>query len=261
MARTRSSAAITFAVWKALFLREAVTRLSAGRAAWLWILIEPLVHVVVLMTIFGFVYHRIISGVDGAMFIMTGLLGFFMARNTATRSIEAINANSALFAYRQVHPVDTVLVRAILEGFLLLIITLVLLTGAYLDGYPVVPKDPLQVVLCFAGMWMCGTGLGLILSVAAELVAELGKIARMIFLPLYFMSGVMYPAIIVPHPYRDWLLLNPFMNGLELIRGGFFPQYQVAPEASLSYLFGFALVTIFFGLALHVRYAEKLVER
>lgn len=261
MARTRHSLEITFAVWKALFLREAVTRLSAGRAAWLWILVEPLVHVVMLMALFGFVYHRIVSGVDGAMFVMTGLLAFFMARNTATRCIDAISANGALFAYRQVLPVDTVLVRAMLEGFLLLIVTLVLLVGADLFGYDIRPADPLQVVLGFAGMWLCGLGVGLMLSVTAELVAELGRIARLIFLPLYFMSGVMYPANIIPQPYRDWLLLNPFMDGVELIRGGFFAQYDAVPEASMTYVLGFAMVTIFFGLALHIRFAEKLVTR
>jgi capsular polysaccharide transport system permease protein len=37
----RSPASITWAVWKALFLREAVARLFAGRAAWAWILVEP----------------------------------------------------------------------------------------------------------------------------------------------------------------------------------------------------------------------------
>jgi capsular polysaccharide transport system permease protein len=261
MARTRHSLEITFAVWKALFLREAVTRLSAGRAAWLWILMEPLVHVTMLMALFGFVYHRIISGLDGAMFIMTGLLGFFMARNTATRCIEAIPANGALFAYRQVHPVDTVLVRAALEGILLLITALVLLTGASLSGYDVTPDDPLQVMFAFGGLWLCGLGLGLTLSVIAELVTELSRIIRLLFRPLYFLSCVVHPAILVPRPYRDWLLLNPICDGLEIIRKGFFAQYQVAPEANLTYLYSFALFTIFLGLALHIRFAAKLVTR
>jgi len=37
----RSTVSITWTVWKALFLREAVIRLFAGRAAWTWILVEP----------------------------------------------------------------------------------------------------------------------------------------------------------------------------------------------------------------------------
>jgi capsular polysaccharide transport system permease protein len=245
----------------ALFLREAITRLSASRLACVWILIEPLAHVIFLMTLFGFVFHHIVNGVEGAMFIMTGLLGYMIARNTAARSAGALSANAALFAYRQVLPADTVLVRAALEGFLMLLNTLVLLAGAGLAGFNVLPHDPLMALAAFAGLWLCGAGLGLILSVIVELMPEVSKLVHIAFIPLYFISGVMVPAIAIPQPYRDWALLNPFLHGLEMLRAGFFPQFHAAPEAGLSYLYGFALVVVFFGLALHVRYAERIVAQ
>lgn len=257
----RSGWKVQRAVMSALFLREAITRLSAGRAAWLWILLEPLAHVVVLMTLFGFVFHRVVNGVDGAMFIMTGLLGFMFARNTATRCASAVSANTALFAYRQVLPVDTVFVRAALEGFLMLLSTLLLLGSAGLLGFQVIPHDPLTVLAAFTGLWLCGVGLGLVLSVVAELLPELGKLVRMAFIPLYFISGVMVPAMAIPQPYRAWAMVNPFLHGLESLRAGFFSRFHAAPEASLLYLYGFALVLIFFGLALHVRFSERLVAQ
>jgi capsular polysaccharide transport system permease protein len=257
----RSQWKVQRAVLSALFLREAVTRLSAGRAAWLWILLEPLAHVIFLMTLFGFVFHRIVSGVDGAMFVMTGLLGFIVARNTATRSAGAVSANAALFTYRQVLPVDTVLVRAALEGFLMLLSTLVLLAGAGLARFDVLPQDPLTVLAAFTGLWLLGAGLGLMLSVVAHLAPEVSKLVNIAFIPLYFISGVMVPAMAIPQPYRQWALFNPFLNGLEMLRAGFFPQFHAAPEAGLSYLYGFALTAVFFGLALHVRYAERMVAQ
>jgi capsular polysaccharide transport system permease protein len=99
------------------------------------------------------------------------------------------------------------------------------------------------------------------LSVARELVPELGKLAKMLFRPLYFVSGIMLPAMAVPLPYRDWMFYNPLLHGLELLRGGYFAQFHMAPEASLSYLYGFALIVIFFGLALQVRFANRLVAQ
>lgn len=255
----RSSTKIAFTTWKALFLREAVTRLAAGRAAWVWLLFEPLAYLIFLMTLFGFVYHKIVAGVDGAMFVSTGLLGFMFARNTFLRSMEAIHANAALFTYRQVHPIDTVLVRAALEGFLQLISSILLLSGASLFNYQVIPNDPLMVLIAVLGLWLCGLGLGLILSAAAKLISELGKVVNIIVTPLYFVSGVMIPAMSIPQPYRDWLLFNPFMHGLEALRGGYFAQFHMAPEVSLLYLYGFALVTIFLGLVLHLRFAGKLM--
>jgi capsular polysaccharide transport system permease protein len=252
---------VTYAVWRALFLREAAFRLAARRAAWLWLLLEPIFHVAFIVVFFDVVRMRVMPGADPGMFIMTGLLAFFMTRNTAFRSMEAIRANSALFAYRQVKPVDTVIVRAGLEGFLGLIVALVVLGGASLFGFDVVPFHPLEVLIAFVGMWVAGLGLGLVFSVAAELVPETGNIVRLAFVPLYFFTGIMFPIQLVPQPYREWLLYNPLLHGVEVLRGGFFPHYHVMPEANLSFLLGGALVVVFLGLALHVRFARKIIAQ
>jgi capsular polysaccharide transport system permease protein len=257
----RPSASIAYSVGKALFLREAVSRLAAGRAAWLWMLLEPVVHVAFIMALFTFVRARVVPGAEFAIWLLTGLVTFFTARDAATRSMEAIKANKALFAYRQVLPVDTVLTRSAVEGFLGLIVALLLLCASGLAGFEVIPHDALRVLLAFAGMWLCGLGLGLNLSVAAELVPELGKLAKLMFLPLYFLSGVIFPLAHVPQQYRDWLFYNPFAHGVELVRSGFFPLYHKAAEADLNYLYGFALVLVFFGLALHVRFTTRLMAQ
>ena len=257
----RSSASITWAVWKALFLREAVARLFAGRAAWMWILVEPVVHLLYLYLLFGFVLQRLISGIDGGMFITTGVVGFLMVQNTAMRSKEAITANMGLFTYRQVFPIDTVLVRAALEGILLLISALFLLIGLGLFGSGIVPHDVLSVMVALSALWLSGLGLGLMMSVANELIPEIGKVTDMLFRPLYFLSGIMYPVSAIPPAYRDWFLVNPFVHGIEILRTGFFPQYHAADGVSLSYLLGFALVAVCLGLALHVRFAGRLVAQ
>lgn len=211
------------------------------------------------MTLFGFVYHKKVGGVDGAMFVVTGLLGFYFARNTFLRSMEAIHANGALFTYRQVKPIDTVLVRAALEGFLTLLSAILILAGAALFDYDVLPADPLLVMATILGMWMCGLGLGLILSAATKLISELGKVVNILITPLYFVSGVMIPASTIPQPYRDYLLLNPFLHGLENLRGAYFSHYHSVPEASLAYVYEFALVAVFFGLSLHLRFSRRLI--
>jgi capsular polysaccharide transport system permease protein len=257
----RSPASIAWAVWKALFLREAVTRLSAGRAAWLWLLLEPVVHLIFIFVLFGFFLQRVVSGIDYSLFIATGILGFILARNTATRSKEAMNANDTLFTYRQVFPVDTVLVRAALEAFLFLISALCLVTGLGLFGYEVLPHDFLRVLSAFAALWMAGIGLGLIFSVASQLIPESGKVSGMLFGPLYFLSGIMYPPSSIPPAYQSWFLLNPFVHGIETVRTGFFPQYHTIPGVSMGYLSAFAMVTICLGLALHVRFATRLVAK
>lgn len=260
----RSPALIAWAVWKALFLREAVARLSAGRAAWVWILVEPVVHLVFLNVLFGFVLQQVVAGIDGGLFLTTGVLGFMILRNSATRPKDAVSANVKLLAYRQVLPVDTVLVRAALEAMLFVVSALVLLSGLGLlvYGYKVVPHDSLQVMLGFATLWLAGTGLGLIFSVATELFPQAGKmIIDTLFRPLYFISGVMYPASAVPPAYQSLFLSNPLVHGIETVRAGFFPQYHTIQGVSVGYLLGFAMFTVCLGLALHVRFSARLVAQ
>jgi capsular polysaccharide transport system permease protein len=63
----RSSLIVTFSVLRALFLREAVQRLFNKRVAWLWLLAEPIVHIVFLLFIFTVVRLRSIGGIDTAI--------------------------------------------------------------------------------------------------------------------------------------------------------------------------------------------------
>ena len=257
----RSSRSIAWAVWKALFLREAVSRLSAGRAAWLWILLEPIVHLVFLNLLFGVILQAMISGVEGGLFITTGVLGYLITQHTAMRSKEAISSNSALFTYRQVLPVDTVLVRAALEAVLISMSGLFLLIGLGLLGYSVMPADVLQAFIALALLWFAGTGLGLMLSVAGVLLPELAKVTEMLFRPLYFLSGVMYPPSAIPAAYQDWLLINPLVHGIEAFRTAFFSQYHTISGVSIGYIAAFATATMCVGLALHVRFAQRITAQ
>lgn len=257
----RPSLLVAYSVWRALFLREALARLFSSRAAWVWVFTEPLFHVAYLMFIFTAVRVRTVGGIDTAIWIMLGLLGFFMFRRTGSQLQNAVSSNQALFAYRQVKPVDAVLVRAGLEGFLMVVIAFLMLAGAALVGFNVMPADPITMLVAFFGLWLVGLGFGLLASVLTELVGEMGQIIKLIMKPMYLISGVVFPLGLVPQPYREWLMLNPVAHGLEALRLGFAPYYYAVPELSLAYMYGFALVTIFLGLALHWRFAQFLAAK
>ena len=257
----RSSSVITMSVWRALFLREALARISSGRAAWFWLLAEPVLNIAYLLLIYTAIRVRTIGGIDTTVWLIVGMLAFFTFRRTATQVMNGISANQALFSYRQVKPIDTLLVRGALEAFLMSIVTVILLSGAALFGHAVLPADPLAVLEAFFGLWLIGVGFGLTTSVAIQLVPDLGKVIALVMMPLYILSGVMLPIASVPQPYRDWLLLNPVAHGLEAARLGFAPYYHAVPELSIAYLYQFALVAIFLGLALQRRFALKLVSQ
>lgn len=257
----RSSLSITLSVWRALLLREALTRITGGRVPWLWLLLEPVAHIAFLTTIMTVIGHRVVGGINAVLWIVTGLLAFFFFRRTVYQGSSSVASNAALFAYRQVRPVDTVFVRVFLEGALMLLISIIVFAGLGILGVSVSPDDPILVLLAIGGLWLLGLGIGLIFSVSTELVPETNFVLTFIMMPLYIVSGIMVPIASIPMPYRGWLVLNPIVHGLEAARLGFSSYYHVVPEFDLAYLYVFALVAVFFGLALHQRFAQRLIAK
>jgi len=257
----RSSLTITLAVWKALFLREALSRIFSGRAAWFWLLAEPVIGIVFLIIIFTVIRMRVVGGMDIAIWLTLGMLGFFMFQRTAMQVMNAIGANRVLLAYRQVKLIDTLIARAVLEGFLMIFISYILLAGLSLFGYSVMPDDPLLMGGAFFGLWCTGIGFGLIASVVITLIPGLKKVVKFTLGPMKILSGVIFPISSMPPQIREWLMLNPVAHALEAIRLGFSPYYHAVPELSVIYIFICALVTVFFGLALHRRFALRLVAK
>ena len=260
-AAPRSPLQITLSVWRALVLREALTRIATGRAGWVWLLLEPVAHVALMLVIFTAMRGRVHTGVDFALFLAIGVIGYTFFTVSAQRPAAAINANRGLLSYRQVKPVDPVLARAMLEGLIQVFVTMVLLCGAAVVGFDVLPHDPLTFIEAYALLWLLGTGFGLALSVGSTIVPEIGKVMGFVFMPLYFASGVLFSPAALPPSVQSWLLYNPLIHGVELARSAFFPGYHLVQGVSMGYLAGFALGFVLFGLALHRRFAAKLMSQ
>ncbi|WZB74623.1 hypothetical protein WJ972_29725 [Achromobacter insuavis] len=111
MAEPRNPLSITFSVWQALFLRESLDRLFDMRAAWFWLLMEPVMHIAFITFVFTAIRLHTVGGIDIAVWIMVGMLAFFLFRRTALQVMYAVESNQPLFAYRQVKPFDVAIVR------------------------------------------------------------------------------------------------------------------------------------------------------
>lgn len=257
----RNPIAVTFAVWRAIFLREALDRLFDMRFAWFWLLAEPVLHIAFITFVMTVIRVRTVGNADVVVWIIIGMLAFFLFRRTAVQVTHAVDSNRPLFTYRQVKPFDPAIARAVLEGFLMAIIALVILGTAALLGHQTFPVDALLVMQAVFGLWLFGIGYGLVASVLMALVPEMEHVLKIVMLPLYLISGVIWPLASIPLPYRDILMINPIAHGLELVRMGFFPYYHTVPGFSMPYLFAWGVVSIMLGLMLYRRFAIQLVMR
>ncbi len=257
----RSSLGITLSVWRALILREALTRLFKQRAAWFWLLVEPLAHVALLSFIFAVIRQRTVGNMETILWIVLGLLGYFTFRRTALQTSQAIASNEALFAFRQVTPVDTVIARAILELALIAVLFAIALTAVALFGVDVTPYNAIEAVLAICGLWAFGLSIGLISSSFSEVAPEFSNVLNVLMMPLYFVSGVLLPLVHIPEPYRSYLMYNPIANGLEGAREAFSPLYHAAPGTSVGYLYFVSLCLIVFGLLSHSHFRKVILAQ
>jgi capsular polysaccharide transport system permease protein len=88
----------------------------------------------------------------------------------------------------------------------------------------------------------------MLLSLIAHAMPSSTLFIRMMFFPLYFISGVLIPATYLPHAMLPLLLLNPFLHLLELIRAEIFPYYVPVDGVSVHYVITLTLVLLFVSL-------------
>lgn len=251
---------VTRSVWHALFLREVLARTTADRLAWFWMLAEPIAFILIMVTIRSVVLGKShhVGGVDFIPWLVLGLFGFFLVRESMLRPIGGIGANKALFAYRQVKPIDPVVVRCYMEGVLRTFIFLLFIISGILLDISLIPDQPLAALFYWLSLWGLGIGSGLSLSALSGLVPEIGRVVKIIALPLMLVSGVMFPINYLPQGLLEFLLLNPIVHGLELLRASFFDGYRLIPGVSAKYLWSWNLILISFGLLLHIRFEMRL---
>lgn len=242
---------LQFRVIGALVLRETRTKFGSSRLGYLWALLEPLAHVVVLNVVYVSMTRHSPLGTSLALFFITGIIPYFTFDKNASQLTGAINANRALLNLALVKNVDVILARALLELGTMLVVFLLLLTGLYALGHldMNVTLRPLIIAEALMFAWLLGLGFGAINAVLGSLIKSWGTVYRMVTRPLYLLSGIFFMVERVPAPLGDYLRLNPLIHIVDLFRSGFFPGYGKY-TISINYIMAWCLGSLVIGFSL-----------
>ncbi len=245
----RSAWQVQRAVLFALVQREMSARVGGQWVGAIWTLFEPLAHVLMLVTVFGLM--RNLPGIEYPVFLATGLIPFFFFQKLVTRLLDGIDANRGLFAYRQVKPIDALVARAVVDALMNLLVYLVTLLILGWIGYHVLPGKPLEVMAVTALIALFGLSFGTLTAVLGHDRPRLRSIIRLLFLPLYLASGVMFPVDTLPREYIDILLWNPMLHLVEISRHNFIPAFTPTDGVNVVYPLAWTLVSAALGLSLY----------
>ncbi len=241
----------------ALALRETRTRFGQNNLGYLWALLEPLFWIGTFAGLFAIAGRSSPGGMPIVPFLATGIIAYELVMKTADKGSQAINGNKALLFYPQVHTLDLILARGLLEMATYGVV-FVLIIGGWAFTVPHVRIDDLLVLLSGLGLaGSLGMGLGLVLCSLNVLSPTVDRIRGPLFRPMFWISGLFFSASSLPSQAREYLLYNPVLHCVEMVRSGFFPSFH-SPYADPTYVMAWIIGLFFVGLTLERRVRPKV---
>ena len=263
MARTaaRSPFKIQRDVIYALLLRELSSRFGKSRGGFIWVLIEPLAHLLIPVFIRGFIKQGFMPGVEFPVFIVYGILPFLLFKAICLQTVNGVNTGLGLLSYRQVLLMDVFIAKAMAYFVIQAIVFTIVLVGLGMLGFQVVPSRPVEFAGVLALTVSLAFGLGLLLAAIASMIPDAKTIIQVAFMPLYFLSGILFPVTRFPDEWVQWMALNPVLHLVELSRVMAIERYEPMKYLSITYPVALALVTTVIGLMLYrLRYLVRVTR-
>lgn len=255
----RSGLKVMGAAFHALLMRELQTRFGGYRLGYLWAPLEVVFQILIFLVIFGAFRERLVPGMNFSLFLVAGMVPFRMFQKMATRALGAVEANSGLLIYRAIRHIDVIIARSFLELIIYFFTFILLLAG--LSFFGIFPSlGSLHIVIfCWITLFLFGFGTALIMMVVGYYGGELSKIITIFFTLLYFTSGVIFPLFVVPEPYFSYLLYNPLVHNLELIKHSLSPTYP-SYHIDIGYFLEWTVAINFLGLLMYKAVEKDLIR-
>ncbi len=258
---TRSHFQIQRDVIYAVLLRELSSRFGKSRGGFVWVLVEPIAHLMVPVITFGFIRQRMLPGVEYPVFLVYGFLPFLFFKAICLQIVNGVNAAHGLLSYRQVMLMDVFVAKALAYAVVQAIVFIVVLTGLAMVGFDVLPERPLELAAVISLTALLGFGLGVVLAALTSLIPDARAIVHIFFMPLYFISGILFPISRFPDSWVRWLSINPLLHLVEFTRAMALDGYVPTKYATVAYPVTLALVATAIGLMLYrQRYLTKVTQ-
>jgi len=255
----RNSLKIFFAVQNALFLRELSMRFSSGRMGVFWTFVEPFFQIMIFVFIKLILFNSSSNEFDFAVFLALNFTAFNMFKNIVMKSSTAFKANKALFIYKQVKPIDTIIARMLVEVFITaIIIVLFLFLGFYFE-FDIGIKDLSMVTLGFISLVLFSFSLALVIAILNAFIDSVGKLIGFLLTGLMFSSAVFYNVSVLPLEMQTVLLYNPLVHFLEMIHGTYFYALDDA-LVSYSYMLLWTLSLLYIGLWFYIKLEKRILS-
>ncbi|HIP37539.1 MAG TPA: hypothetical protein EYG85_11875 [Crocinitomix sp.] len=250
---------IFLAVQGALFLRELSMRFSSGRMGIFWTFFEPFFQIFIFILIKLFLFASDDSTFDFAVFLALNFTAFNMFKNIVIKSTASFQANKALFVYKQVKPIDTLIARTMVEVFITGIIIVIFIVLGFYFNFDMTIKDLSMVTLGFIWLIVFAFAFGILAAVLHVFSDSVGKLIGFFMTALMFASAIFYTIEILPLELQVWLMYNPVAHFIEMIHGHYF--YALTDSlVSYNYMVIWTMSMLYISLWLYSKLEKRIVS-
>lgn len=232
----------------ALVLREIHTINGNSQLGYLWVLIQSVFGIGIFWCIRYFMgAGQAPHGMSMALFLATGFGVWNIFSSGVSRCMTAVEGNRALLTFPQVTELDVLVSRVIVITATQIVTTVIIVLASHfvLNEQLIVGSVGLLISLIIL-VPILTLGCGLILSSLAVFLPALEKLVPMIFRIIFFCSGVFFSISVFSQNVTDFLLLNPILQSIELLRVSLHEPYEVS-GLSLGYVTSFAVASCVVG--------------
>jgi len=242
----------------ALLMREIVTRYGRENLGFLWLFVEPMLFTLGVTGLWAGAGLRHGTSLPLVAFAVTGYSSVLLWRNCASRCSMAIPPNMGLLFHRNVRVLDLLITRILLEVAGATMSFTVLSTLWISLGWMSPPIDILQVLLAWGLLAWFGGSLALLIGGGTAFSETIERIWHPIAYLVFPISGAAFMVDWMPPRFQQAVLWVPMVNGVEMLRAGYFGP-SVRTHYSGQYLMLCCALLTFAGLAL-VKEAGRRVE-
>lgn len=243
----------------ALALREVHTLYGGKSLGYLWAVIQTAFGVAVFWGIRYFLHASAPHGMTMLSYLAAGFGVWNIFSNTLIKCMAAIDGNRALLTFPQVTPLDIMIARCLITTATQIVSMSIILMSGSIFGYSPIISDLGLLIFCVLLSSFLGLGLGSLLGSLAVYIPALQQIVPMFMRILFFTSGIFYSVSAFSHRIGDFLMLNPIMQLIELVRMALANGY-VSLFADFWYVVQVTLGSLFLGLLLE-RYVRRRVTQ
>lgn len=203
------------------------------------------------------------TGVPYTQFIFPGIIGMTILFSSIFSSISIIwDKEFGFMKEILVAPVSrfSIVIGKALSGTIVSTIQALIILALFpVLGFKLGLLQILEIILICVSLSFCISAFGIVIATFYDSYESFSVIMNFIIMPMFFLSGAMYPVKLLPDILRILAKLNPLTYGIDIMKHVLFPDApgNMGPDISIMT----SIAVIIFTSILFVVIAGKLFER